>query len=119
MKILLSLALIIAVLTGCATGTAMQAECESKHSKFTDIYRCTYDSIAARNPSILQDARAKLYLLRGEQLAQEVEKGKISDIDAKVAWQRSFVEMKTGKKQDMGVTCTSQQIGNFVQTNCD
>lgn len=92
----------LALLTGCATsGTELQAECEALHGKFPDVYRCTYDAVAARNPRILKDARAKLYLLRGEQLAQQVESGKLSSLDAKVAWQQLFVELKAANDQEV------------------
>lgn len=89
-------------LAACATsGTEMQAECEAKHRDFPDIFQCTYENVAARNPAILQDARAKLYLLRGEQLALEVVEKKISNLDAKVAWQRLHVELKAAKDQEV------------------
>ena len=127
------------VVAGCATsGTAMQAECESRHTKFPDIYRCTYDSVVKRNPAILQDARGKLYLLRGEQLAQDVDDGKMTSVDAKFAWQRLFVELKAAKDHEVlaamdsvsrslsasrvaprpTVTCTSSKVGNSVDTTC-
>lgn len=133
--------LLCTLLAGCATGTMMQAECESKHSQFPDIYRCTYDSIAQRSPHILQDGRAKLYLLRGEQLAQEVTEGRMSSLDAKVLWQQLFVQMKSAKDAEslaatdavsrylmatraarpapsQTVNCSSTKIGNTVDTTC-
>ena len=129
------------VIIGCATGTAMQAECESQHTKFPDIYQCTRDSIATKSPNILQDGRAKLYLLRGEQLAQEVNEGRMSSLDAKVLWQQLYVELKSAKDNDSlaamdsvsrylaasrtarplqtpNVNCTSTQYGNTAYTNC-
>ena len=94
--------LALTLLAGCATtGTEMQAECEALHSKFPDVYRCTHDAVAARNPRILKDARAKLYLLRGEQLAQQVDSGKLSSLDARVAWQQLFVELKSANDQEV------------------
>jgi hypothetical protein len=64
---------LLALLVGCATsGTEMQAECEARYAKFPDIFNCTHDAVMARNPGIMRDARAKLYLLRGEQLAGQV-----------------------------------------------
>lgn len=129
------------VIIGCATGTAMQAECESQHTKFPAIYQCTRDSIATKSPNILQDGRAKLYLLRGEQLAQEVNEGRMSSLDAKVLWQQLYVELKSAKDNDSlaamdsvsrylaasrtarplqtpNVNCTSTQYGNTAYTNC-
>jgi len=88
-------------LTACAgAGTVIQAECESKFREFPEIFQCTYEGVASRNPEILQDGRAKLYLLRGEQLAVEVLERKISSLDAKVAWQRLYVELKAAKEQE-------------------
>ena len=92
----------LAALAGCATsGTAMQAECEAKHRGFAELFQCTYEAVALRNPSILQDARAKLYLLRGEQLSLQVLERKISSLDAKVAWQQLFVELKGARDQEI------------------
>jgi hypothetical protein len=63
-------ACLLALLAGCAaSGTEMQAECEARYAKFPDIFNCTHDAVMARNPAIMRDARVKLYLLRGEQLA--------------------------------------------------
>lgn len=137
-KLLLAACVVVA---GCATGTAMQAECESQHSKFADIYQCTYDSIAKNSPHILRDARAKLYLLRGEQLVQEVNEGRMTSLDAKVMWQQLFVDLKSAKDaeslatadsvsrylaatrvarpvQNPSISCTSTQSGNTAYTNC-
>ena len=79
----------------------MQAECEATHRDFPDIFQCTYENVVARNPGILQDARAKLYLLRGEQLALEVVEKRTTSLDAKVAWQRLYVELKGAKEQEL------------------
>jgi hypothetical protein len=93
--------LVAIALSACAgAGTVIQAECESQYREFPDIFQCTYDGVASRSPGILQDARAKLYLLRGEQLAVEVLERKISSLDAKVAWQRLYVELKAAKEQE-------------------
>jgi hypothetical protein len=89
---LFTYAALVVLLTGCATtGTEMQAECEAKHREFPEMFQCTYDAIASRNPRIMQDSRAKLYLLRGEQLALAVAKHQITNLDAKVEWQKLFV----------------------------
>jgi hypothetical protein len=124
-----------AVLAGCATGSQIQAQCEARFERFADMYRCTASEIAKTAPSITNDARAKLYLLRGEQLAEQVERGQISNIDAKVAWQQLFVELKSASARDIAnalqamprpvpttrspaVTCNSQVIGSSIATNC-
>ncbi len=144
----LYLAISAVCLVGCATsGTQMQADCEEKYKEFTDIYQCTYDSIVAKNPKILKDPIAKLYMLRGEQLALAVTRQQMSSLDAKVEWQKQFLEMKRIKEQEVGLalqaittmpqpqpqyvqpqvnmprvnpttTCTSNKIGSTVYTNC-
>lgn len=121
----------------------MQSECEAQHTSFPEIYRCTYESIAKRSPNILQDSRAKLYLLRGEQLAQEVTDGRMNSLDAKVLWQQLYVDLKSAKDTESlaamdsvsrylaasrvarpapapatSVNCTSTKFGNTVDTNC-
>jgi len=137
--------LIVTMLASCAiSGREMQAECETKFRGFPEIFQCTYDNVASRNPSILQDARAKLYLLRGEQLAVEVLEKKTSNISAKVAWQQLYVELKAAKDREMAaafdsisrsleaarlqniqqtqvnrtVNCTSNRIGSSTYTTC-
>ena len=134
-----------AALTACATsGTQMQAECESRHNLFSEIFQCTYEAVASRNPSILQDARAKLYLLRGEQLAIQTLEGKVSSLDAKVSWQQLYVQLKSARDQEImaimnatsrsleasratapqitnparSVNCTSTKLGSTAYTTC-
>ena len=122
----------------------MQAECEVKFKEFPDIFQCTYDNVAARNPQILQDARAKLYLLRGEQLAVEVLEKTRSSLSAKVEWQNLYVELKGAKDREMAaafqsisrsletgrqqsiqqsqanrtINCASNRVGSSVYTTC-
>jgi hypothetical protein len=136
------LTIFILLLSACATpGTQLKAECEAKHTKFPDIYRCTYDAVVKQRPDILSEPKGKLYLLRGEQLAHDVESGKISDIDAKVIWQEHLVKLKAERENEataiinsmpkttpmpayqlptgkQGINCSSYQIGNTVNTNC-
>lgn len=125
-------ALAALVLAGCAgPGTQIQAECEALHKAFVPMFQCTYDGIVARAPRVLQDDRAKLYLLKGEQLAAAVYQGRISDLDARVEWQRLFVDLKAAKVQEelavlnavqaarpTTVNCTSTRIGANTYTTC-
>lgn len=140
---LFTYAAFVALLTGCAaTGTEMQAECETKHREFPELFQCTYDAVASRNPIIMQDSRAKLYLLRGEQLALAVARQQMSSLDAKIEWQKLYVELKAAKEQEVATTmlavsqslaasrvaqpqivnpslkCTSTKLGTTVYTNC-
>ncbi len=122
------------ILFGCAiSGTQMQAECELKFTDFIGIYDCTRENIVARNPSILQDDRAKLYMLRGEELVSYVKNGTMTDIQAKVLWQKLYVELRADKLGEVReqldsiakslpkpntTHCTSYMIGGIVTTNC-
>jgi hypothetical protein len=116
-------------MSACATtGSEMKAECEAKFTKFPEIYRCTFDAVAKRNPDIMNNPRGKLYLLKGEQLAQEVESGKLSDIDAKVIWQEQLVKLRSENdkaileslpKRAPSINCTTYKFGNSVNTNCN
>jgi hypothetical protein len=121
----------------------MQAECEAKYHEFPDAFQCTYDAVTSRNPRILQDSRAKLYLLRGEQLALVVVNQQLTSLDAKVEWQKLYVDLKAAKEQEIATTmmavsqgliasrlaqsqvgtnpsinCTSTKLGTSVYTNC-
>lgn len=90
----------------------MQAECEAKIREFPEIFQCTYEAVASRNPGILQDARAKLYLLRGEQLALSVLQQQMSSLEAKVEWQRLYVDLRAAKEQEITalITATSKAL---------
>jgi hypothetical protein len=57
------------------------------------VVECTRGRLVEQYPQKLQDQKVKLYLLRGEQLAEDVRAGRASDVDAKVAWQRMYVEL--------------------------
>ena len=122
---------VITILAGCASGTAMKAECEARYSDFPDIVRCTKALIAERRPGLMEDERAKLYVWRGEQLAKAVTEGRISNLDAKVAWQQMLIQgqaendarmlqiLATMPKQTT-VNCTSTKAfaGAAINTNC-
>jgi hypothetical protein len=129
---------------GCATGTMMQAECEARFTAFPDIFECTRSNIAERSPRILQDQRAKLYLLQGEQLAAQVRAGRISDLDAKVEWQKAYMAMRNSADAEAArnaaalglvtkglgqivapqvpvkptVSCTTREAFGVIQTDC-
>ena len=88
-------------LVACAgPGTVIQAECEALHADFSPMYWCIRNAVATRNPEIMAHARAKLYLLRGEQLAREVDEKRIASLDAKVLWQELFVSLKAANDQE-------------------
>ena len=91
------------VLSGCAvSGSQLQAQCEAAHpSSFPSMFQCTRDAVVAKKPDAMADARVKLYMLKGEQLAGQVAAGKIADIDARVEWQKTFVEMRAARDAEV------------------
>jgi hypothetical protein len=129
-------------LASCAgPGTQIQAECETKFREFPEIFNCTYENIVSKHPDILQNARAKLYLLRGEQLFVQVLEKKITSLDAKVSWQKLFVELKSAHDQEVAavadsitrsldsvrvpllpvnnrINCTSNKVGSSIYITC-
>lgn len=121
-----------AALVGCAgPGTQTQAECERAHpDSFVAMYQCTADTIRVRRPDVERDARAKLYLLKGQQLARQVTDGKISDLDARVEWQQVLVQLRDQQDAEAAralavmprpaapVNCTSMVVGGVTRTSC-
>lgn len=100
MRIILTLFTTMA-LAGCAaTGTQIQADCERSFSAIGDIVQCTRSTLVEKNPAKLQDAKAKLYLLRGEQLAADVAADRMNNLDARVAWQKLYVELWTPSPEE-------------------
>ena len=91
-------------LTACAgpgPGSQMQTDCEARHAAFAPMFECTRDAVAAKRPDLLGNPRVKLYLLRGEQLAARVASGALTDLDAKVEWQRTYVELSEAQQAEV------------------
>ena len=97
MKIIL-IGILTVLLTACASVGQVQGECEAIYSKFKDIYNCS-------KPKLLEVFKwekidqtpdyqmLKLYLLEGEVLSEQIDKGEISEIEAKVKWQRLYLDL--------------------------
>lgn len=90
----------VLVLTGCASSTiyslkANQNRCEQQSEQFIEVYECTKQQLQAQSSERQADMSesARLYLLKGEQLKDQVLKNKISDLDAKYEWQKLYVEL--------------------------
>lgn len=82
-------------ISGCTTVGSYQADCEKQHSAFPDVVRCLKDALAKDwRPSASKDARVRLYLLKADQLSQRVQRGELSDLDARVALQELYVNLK-------------------------
>lgn len=82
-----AVALILLVgLTGCATVASRQVSCEQRTTTFPDIAQCL--KAAVGQPRIPE---TKLYLLTAEQLSEKVQRHEMSDTDARVELQRTYM----------------------------
>lgn len=105
------------LMSGCATVGKKQAECENQYSVFSEIVSCTKEAFA-------NDARAKnnpnfkLYILKGEQLAEKVKSKELTDLDAKVEWQKLYVELKNNENNQSAAAATRYNATKPRQTVC-
>jgi hypothetical protein len=106
-------AAVLSLCAGCATIGSYQAECEKKHAAFPEVVACLKEAVASDSrPEIYKSSpELKLYLLKAEQLSQRVQRGEISDLDARVELQQLYVEMgrsnqqtKASKPQNSGMS---------------
>lgn len=87
--------LVTGYVSGCASVGSYQADCEKQYSAFPDVVSCLKNSLAKDwRPGTTKDARIRLYLLKADQLSQKVQKGELSDLDARVALQELYVNLK-------------------------
>jgi len=105
------------ILVSCATVEKRQVACEEQYSKFLDIYSCTKQSIGT-DTRLNKDAGVKLYLLKGEQLVEQLNNGKISEIDAKTEWQKLFVELKQHEDGEQAARVRNYNANKPKQTYC-
>lgn len=90
---------IVALLTvtlflfSCASVSQKQSLCEAQFTKFSDVVSCTKNHFV-RDPRAKDNAAFKLYILKGEQLAQMIEQGKLTELDARVEWQELYLTLK-------------------------
>ena len=117
----------VVLLTGCATIGQKQASCESQFADFADVVSCTKQATAS-DLRAKTNAGYKLYILKGEQLAQQVKDKQISDLDARVEWQSLFVLLKRNESAAINEavrdynankpkTTTCVPVGNTVSCN--
>lgn len=84
---------------GCATVGSYQTECEKRHRAFPDVVVCLKAAVA-EDPRwwMSSNASVKLYLLKAEQLSERVQRGEMSDLDARVAVQALYVDLQRGRE---------------------
>lgn len=103
----IAMSLIIWIAAGCATATvgSYQAACEKRHSNFSEMVLCLKAAIAEdRRPTnwldpldrrqMSSNASVKLYILKAEQLTQQVQRGELTDLEARLALQELYVRLQ-------------------------
>jgi hypothetical protein len=96
----------VVFLTGCQTVGQVQSNCEATTTSFPAMAICLKTSIA-------QDGRlsgsqvVKFYLLKADQLSEQVAKGNISDVDARVELQQLYVQLKGKENADQAAALSS------------
>lgn len=92
---------VFSLCAGCASIGSYQAGCEKKHASFPQIVTCLQDAVASdSSPWINKSSpEIKLYLLKAEQLSQQVQRREISDLDARVELQQLYVELSRSSRQ--------------------
>lgn len=105
------------LISGCATVGKKQAECENQYSAFSEIVTCTKEAFA-NNARAKNNAGFKLYMLKGEQLAEKVKSKEITDLDAKVEWQRLYVDLKNNEGNESAAAAARYNATKPRQTVC-
>ena len=65
--------------------------CESMHSEFNDVFDCIQADELTKN---LKTDEVDLLLLKGEQLKEKIDQGKLSSADAKFEWKKLVFDIK-------------------------
>ena len=65
--------------------------CESMHSEFNDVFECIQADELTKN---LKTDEVDLLLLKGEQLKEKIDQGKLSSADAKFEWKKLIYDIK-------------------------
>lgn len=105
------------LITGCATVGKKQADCENQSSKFSEIVTCTKDAFA-NDARVKNNPDFKLYILKGQQLAEKVESKEITDLDAKVEWQNLYVDLKNHEDNRSAAAATRYNATKPRTTTC-
>ena len=103
--------------TGCATVGKKQAECENQYSAFSEIVTCTKQSFS-NDARIKNNPDFKLYILKGEQLAEQVKSKEITELDAKVERQRLYVDLKNNEDHKSSAAAARYNATKPRQTVC-
>jgi len=105
---------VVLLISGCATIGSRQNECERQHSSFEKIVACTKQAFA--NDPRANNDRIKLYFLKGDQLVEQINEGKITELDAKTEWQALYVQLRAQQRAERVRYTNCQAFGGNL--NC-
>jgi hypothetical protein len=85
------------LISSCSTGYKEPVEniestqdiCEQTHSQFVEIYECLKSDL-----SLVKNDEIELYLLKGEQLKEKLDLGKMTEADARYEWKKLLYDIK-------------------------
>ena len=109
--------LVATFLAGCASVNSLQSSCESTTKAFSDMVSCL-DGKIAQDGRLSRHPGVKLYMLKANQLSQQVQAGNISELDAKVELQALFVQLDTQNQAEVDRLLLNTQMNQPVKTRC-
>ena len=95
--------LAVITLAGCGGMRAHQASCEARTARFVDFAGCYRTEVLADSRTA-GDPRAKLLLLRMDQMADRVRSGLTSDAEARIEFQQLFVTLRSEALREAAAT---------------
>lgn len=99
---------------GCAGLQDYQASCEKRFPAFPDFAAC-YKAEVMADRRAQSDSRVKLLLLKTDQIVERVRAGQTSDLDAKVEFQQTFVNLREGALSEESARKTTSDTTNCVK----
>lgn len=93
MRTLFAISVAAMIVAGCAGLQEYQVECEKRTNGFAQFAECYKVQVLADSRA-QNDARVKLLLLKTAQLAERVKTGSMSELDARLEFQQTYVSLK-------------------------
>ncbi|WP_245759456.1 hypothetical protein [Yersinia ruckeri] len=106
------------LLAGCAKVSDYQAKCEQQYSRFSEMASCL-DTSVKTDSRMASAATPKLYVLTAKMLGEGVDKGNISDSQARLELQTLYVNMQRQEsaEQQASAQAIQQSLLNMQTIN--
>lgn len=98
---------------GCAGLQSYQADCEKRTTGFVEFAACYKVEVLADRRA-QNDARVKLLLLKTEQIAERVKGGALSELDARLEFQQTYVTLKDAANSEDAARQTASSTTTCV-----